>query len=396
MSNINLNVPCINLDWVAFSILLVPSPREKDEHRFTLNDITPLGFKVVEYVGTNIYSRRAIVFADDGQKLLTLLFQPHSRIIDYQSCLVEVANPMLYSRYLYFGGKWYGGLLWVPELLQAIHPFTFQCLSRVDIAADFPLTPGRAAMVRQFTADEVYVQRYRDGVSFHSFEAIKGTRVRRVPRQISWGSKNSNIKWKLYNKSLEVFEYEKVGDKVVQHCNKQYIVDKWLECGWDVNNIWRLEVSICPMEKYKFHERTLRFHDLANWFTISDLFTCLYQTKFVCRINEGHDDRSNDKRVYLLGNLGITDRLQIKESIRDVPVTEYVNGLRSAMAQLQKPEVIINRRMRQLWIQTAMQVTRVGNLQAYFNNTYGYPVEKLPAIASSINPPMNNITKSFP
>lgn len=382
------DAPCVNLDWVAFSILLVPSPHEKDDHKFTLNDISSLGFKVIEYVGTNIYSRRAIVFAGDGQKLLTLLFQPHSRIIDFKSCLVEVANPLLYSRYLQFDGKWYGGLLWVPELLQALHPYTFQCLSRIDIAADFPLTSERATKVRQLSSDAVYVQRYTEGVSFHNYVTIKGAKVTRIPRQLSWGSKNSNIKWKLYNKSLEVFEYEKVGDKVVQHCNKQYIVDKWLECGWDVNNVWRLEVSICPMEKYKFHGRTLRFHDLANWFTISDIFTCLYQTKFVCRMNEGHADRSNDTRVYLLGNLGSTDKLQIRESVGDVPVMEYVNGLRSAMAQLQKPEVIVNKQMRKLWIQTAMQVTRVGNLQAYFNNTYGYPVEKLPAIASIINPPI--------
>lgn len=390
MSKVYSDSPLVSLDWLAFSVLLVPSPNEKDAHQFTLNDITSLGFKVIEYVGTNIYSRRAIVFADDGQKLLTLLFQPHSRIINYQSCLVEVANPLLYSRYLQFDGKWYGGLLWVPELLQALHPYTFQCLSRIDIAADFPLTAKRADMVRRLTADEVYVQRYRDGVSFHSFEAIKGAKVCRVPRQLSWGSKHSNIKWKLYNKSLEVFEYEKDGDKIVRQCNKQYIVDKWLECDWDVNNVWRLEVSICPMEKYKFHGRTLRFHDLANWFTISDLFTCLYQTKFVCRLNEGHEDRSNDHRVYLLDNLGSTDRLQIRESASEVLVGEYVNGLRSAMAQLQKPEVIVNNKMRKLWIQTAMQVTHVGNLQAYFNNTYGYPVEQLPAIASSINPPHND------
>lgn len=387
MSNINSIAPCINLDWVAFSVLLVPSPREKDDHKFTLNDVSSLGFKVIEYVGTNIYSRRAIVYADDGQKLLTLLFQPYSRIINYQSCLVEVANPLLYSRYLQFDGKWYGGLLWVPELLQALHSYTFQCLSRIDIAADFPLTSERAAMVHQFTTDEVYVQRYRDGVSFHSFQAIKGTRVRRVPRQLSWGSKYSNIKWKLYNKSLEVLEYEKVGDKVIQHCNKQYIVDKWVECGWDVHNVWRLEVSICPMEKYKFHDRTLQFHDLANWFTITDLYTCLYQTKFVCRLNEGHEDRSNDKRVYLLGNLGTTDRLQVRESVSEKVVAEYVNGLRAAMSQLQKPEVVINRQMRNLWVATAINVVKVGHLEGYFHNTYGYPVKQLPAIASIIPPP---------
>lgn len=374
MSNVS---PIINLDWVAFSVLLIPSPQEKDAHQFQLNDISSYGFKVVEYVGTNIYARRAIVYAEDGQKLLTLLFQPHSRIINYQSCLVEVANPLLYARYLQFDSKWYGGLLWVPEVLQALHPYTFQCLSRIDLAADFPLTSDRASIVRQLSTDVIYIQRYTEGVSFHNYETVKGAKVRRVPRQLSWGSKNSNIKWKLYNKSLEVFEYEKVGDKVVCHCNKQYIVDKWIESEWDIHNVWRLEVSICPMEKYKFHGRTLKFHDLANWFTMVDLYTCLYQTKFVCRMNEGHVDRSNDKRVYLLGNLGITDKLQIRESVTSIPVVEYINGLRAAMSQLDKPEVIVNHDMRKLWVLTATNVVKRAHLESYFLNTYGYPVDQI-------------------
>lgn len=379
------NSPIINLDWLAFSILLIPSPTEKDEHQFHLNDISRYGFKVVEYVGTNIYARRTIVYAEDGQKLLTLLFQPHSRIINYQSCLVEVANPLLYARYLQFDGMWYGGLLWVPEMLQALHPYTFQCLSRIDLAADFPLTPYRATIVRQLSTDAAYVQRYTEGVSFYNYEAVKGARIARIPKQLSWGSKYSNIKWKLYNKSLEVFEYEKVGEKVVCHCNKQYIVDRWIESDWDVHNVWRLEVSICPMEKYRFHDRTLRFHDLANWFTIVDLYTCLYQTRFVCRMNEGHADRSNDTRVYLLGNLGVTDRLQIREGVTSVPVAEYVNGLRAAMSQLDKPEVIVNRDMRRLWTMTAINVVKKARLECYFLNTYGYPVEQIESHVSSLH-----------
>lgn len=380
--------PIINLDWVAFSISLIPNPNEKDAHAFSLNPIDQYGFHVVEFTGTNIYKRRAIVYDADGQKLLTLLFEPLSRIIDYNSCLVEVANPLLYRRNVRVCGVAYYALQWVPELLQLIHPCTMQCLSRIDIAADFPLTPARAQIVRQLSYDEVYVQRYRDGVSFHEFEAFRGAKVARVTKQLSWGSKKSNIKWKLYNKSLEVFEYDKTPNGYVRQCNKPYIVAQWMQEGWNVENVWRLECSITPMEKYRFQDRRLYFKDLSNAFIINELYTILYQTKFVTRINQGHEDRSNDTRVFLLGNLGECTKLGIREPKDSKEVQEYVNGLRAAMAQLTKTEVIINEPMRQLWIDTAMRCTSIGHLEGYFWDTYGYPVTQLPAKDLLINPPI--------
>lgn len=377
----------INLDWVAFSVLLIPNPLEKDAHKFTLYDISEFGFKMVEYAGTNIYSRRVIIFDDGGQKLLTLLFQPHSRIIDYRSCLVEVANPLLYQKRVSVRGVTYCELLWVPEVLQLVHAYQFQCLSRIDIAADFELTPARAEFVRGLSNDSIYLQRFRDGVSFHQFECMQGAKVARVTKQLSWGSKHSCIKWKTYNKSLEVFEYVKEGGKVVRHCNKPYIVDRWAANGWNVENVWRLEVSITPLEKYRFRGRRLKFDDLSNMFVIDDLFATLYSTKFVTRLNEGHDDRSNDKRVWYLGDMGQWEKLELRESTSEKVVVAYINGLRSAMQQIEKEEVKVNETMLQLWVDTATRCVEIGGLQSYFLNTYGYPVTNLSAMAQIINPP---------
>lgn len=369
--------PLINLDWVAFSVLLIPNPQEKDAHAFTLNDISAHGFKVLEYSGTNIYSRRAIVYDCQGEKLLTLLFSPHSRILDFRSCLVEIANPLLYLKRFPLCGIQYGELLWVPELLQLLHPYQMQCLSRIDIACDFELLPERARIIRQLAYDEVYVQRYRDGVSFHEFAAFKGSKVERVIKQLSWGSKHSNLKWKVYNKSLEVFDFVKTPNGYVRHCSKPYIVDRWRARGWNIENVWRLEVSICPMEKYRFHGQRLYFKSLSNWFVVSDLFISLYMSKFVTRLNQGHTDRSNDTRVYLIGNLGEVDKITLREASGDKVVVEYVNALRAAMQQLEKPEVTVNAPMLQLWTETAKRCVEIGNLGAYFLNTYGYPVTEL-------------------
>lgn len=108
MSNLTQITSC---DWLSFSVLLSLSPEEKaTEPRLT----TPAGFFLQEFTGTNQYKRRAILYDASGEKVLTLLWQPHSRIIDGNSMFVEVANPLLYS----------GHIRSIPDLLQEIHPST--------------------------------------------------------------------------------------------------------------------------------------------------------------------------------------------------------------------------------------------------------------------------------
>lgn len=369
--------PVINIDWLAFSIQLIPSPLEKDSHRFELIDPALLGFRLVELGGNNIYRRRAIIYAADGSKVLTLLFDPYSRVIAYDSCLVEVANSYLYDCPVNVGGVCYQGLDWVMELLQHLHPFCFQCLSRLDVCCDFELTPARADFVRRLAANEIYVQRYAEGCMFHDFEMLRGARVARVPKQLSWGSKHSNIKWKLYNKSLELFDYQTVGDQQVRQCSKPYIVRQWLAAGYDDSNVWRLEVSITPMAKYLYHGQPVTFGNLCNWFWLTDFYTSMYMSKFVCRRNEGHADRSNDTRVWLLGNHGFTDRLQVRPSRNVREVQEYVSCLRAAMLQRSKVEVQVSTAMLSLWTATAVECVRLGHLEGYFQRTYGYAIDDI-------------------
>lgn len=199
----------------------------------------------------------------------------------------------------------------------------------------------------------------------------------RVPKQLSWGSKHSNIKWKLYNKSLELFEYQTVDGQQVRQCSKPYIVRQWQAAGFDDSNVWRLEVSVTPMAKYLYHGHQITFGNLCNWFWLTDFYTSMYMSKFVCRLNQGHADRSNDTRVWLLGNHGFTDRLQVRPS-RDVrEVQEYVSCLRAAMLQRSKVEVQVSTAMLSLWTTTAVECVRLGHLEGYFQRTYGYAIDDI-------------------
>lgn len=354
-------VGIINVDWLSFSVSLLENSTERDNHDWIFSQ--PRGdYTLLEFQGTNIYKRRLIVYRTDGTKVLTILCTPHSRQIPRDSALVEVANQFLYT-----------GFWWTFELLQEIHPCAFRCLTRLDVCCDFQCTAERLQLIQMLSTNAAYVQGKRDGAQFNSYTFEDGA-VGRVPRQLSWGSKNSNIKWKVYNKYLEIFEFDSQGHKI---CHKPYIAQQWETAGFEVSDMWRCEVSLSPCHKFKFHDRRLTFKDAFNGFVMEDLFISLYMTRFAIRINEGHKDKSNDKRVYLLDNFGQVDR--VSQWVNPTPnyreVVEYGATLNAAMAQLSKPEVQVNPAMVDLWHKTAVQTCKLGHLEAYFLNCYGCTIE---------------------
>lgn len=352
----------INCDWLAFSVRLMETSKERDNHAFTFRQ--PKGYRLIEYTGTNIYRRRLILYHSSGRKVLTLLCEPHSRVIDRLAMLVEVANEYLYTGYAFMLG-----------LVNEIHPCLFLCLSRFDLCCDFVATSDRLRLIRQLSTNEAYVQGKKDGSSFHNYTS-EDTGIERTNRQQSWGSKHSNIKWKVYNKSLEIFEIDKQGHRT---CDKPYIAAEWQRAGWDVLKVWRIEVSISPAAKFQFYGKRLNWNLAINGFEITDLFVSLYMTRFVVRLNQGHRDKSNDKRVHLLADLGEVQRVTqyINPTPKDLPVVEYAASLNAAMLQLSKPEVIINEDMRQLWIDTTVKCVKIGHLEQYFYDKYKYSVTEI-------------------
>lgn len=351
----------LNCDWMQFSIVLCESAEEKDAHSFKFEQ--PTGYRIFEVTGTNIYRRRLLVYREDGRKVLTILACPYSRIIPYDCALVEIANEWLYT-------DWHQ----LFELLGQIHQYTILCQSRLDICADFECSSEQYEIIKQLSTNDIYVAGKRDGSAFYSYTQ-EVTGIERVPRCLSWGSKHSNIKWKLYNKSAEVFEYTKDG----RMCHKPWIVQQWHMAGYDDTKVWRLEVSICPAAKFSLYGRRIKVHDCLNHFRLEDIFISLYMNRYVCRRNERHKDRSNDRRVHLLQDFGQTQRIERWQNpdAGNWPVVEYAAGLNAAMLQAQKPEVKANTEMFNLWVSTAENCCRLGNLQSYFKDLYGYKIEDI-------------------
>lgn len=256
----------ISLDWLSFSYNLSLT---KDE--YLSGDIEmriPDGCSAEFFDGTQVFNRRLIIRDDSGRKILTLLYEPKSPLIPKRICLCEVANVCLYD------GSWRRVCLLLPE----IHAGDFNSLSRLDIACDFDEIGLDTA--RRFVQDNIYVQRKKEGCCFYDYDEKHGY-ITKIPRQLSFGSKTSKIKWKLYNKSKEI---------KVSH--KEYIEHMWHEEGMDLSkDIWRLEVSLTRVSSLQcVNGNNVDLLDLKEFIERDCyywLFQAFYSNNFVVRKNDG-------------------------------------------------------------------------------------------------------------
>lgn len=346
----------INIDWLSFSVLLA---MDDEEVATGARLLCPLGYSLIELGGTNIYKRRVMVYNEYGEKLLTLLLEPHSKILDPKSMFVEVAN-----KWLYFD------LSWVLPLLDRIHLYSFQSLSRLDVCCDFNPDIHQVHVIECLEDNSMYVSGKREGVMFYDFGLNNnGMQVTRAARCLSWGSKNSNFHWKLYNKSLEVYEVDSSGRK---WCNKSYIEAQWKEAGLDCDNVWRLEWSVMGAAKFEWRGMKLGFDFVLRRDWIEDLYRDMVGTRFVIRANQGHKCRKWDEVVELL-DLGEKHHFRVRQRVAGVEQrhTDHAATMRAAIAQLERPETRCNVMMKGCWEQALRGTVEAGKLEAYFYRQYG-------------------------
>lgn len=347
----------VSCDWFSFSVLLPLGEREKLEGHAHLN--CPEGFQLMEFSGTNLYRRRVIVYDDGGNKLLTLLLEPYSKIIRPDSMFVEVANACLYR-----------GFGWVLDFVSSIHLCTFQSLSRLDICCDFNPNVQQIAVIDGLQDTSMYVAGKREGSMFYDYVLPSaGGQQKRVARCLSWGSKQSNIKWKLYNKSLEIYTYDPSGRK---WCDKPYIESLWIDSGLDPKEVWRLEVSITSAAGYQWRDGKIGWdmHDPQNYIPF---FWDIYQYRFVVRANQGHKCRKWDTIIPFLPIPDPSHALRVRpvEPIGKVqPSVDHVATLRACMQQLERPETQASRTYTLIWLRTADEIIRNAHLEGYFYRTY--------------------------
>lgn len=356
-----MNNQLTTLDWLSYSVRLILTPEEVATEPVMA---CPQGLTLTEYPGTNMFKRRAILYDHNGDKILTLLWHPHSSIIDSHLMLVEVANPLLYD----------GRYRHLPDLLQAIHSNTWVSLSRLDMATDFQPTLSQSQVIDMIQHGSAYAQGKQEGTMWHHYD-IAAKYVTRTPHQITWGHKTSAIKWKLYNKTKEIFET--MGGRT--WCNKPYIADYWQRNGFDPRlDTWRLEVSIMGSGQHQWHGHRLAWDTVANLESYTALFYDLYATRMKIRLNEGHTNKRYDHEVVFLDipDGHETSRISRADAGTERTRVTFASTIRTLVKELDRPEIAASPYVHEPLLVALEQTVRRSQLGGYFSAMTGKPLEE--------------------
>lgn len=229
---------CINIDWLeVYCLEPVTAPRTKDYFRES-------GFGIIDRgYGTRIYEEMFTLVGIDDYPLIEIRRCPKSTsVMPINACHVRFVNR---TCYYYNAGEM------MSDFLKK-YGFEFVSISRVDICLDFE-------KFDKGDDPQKFVKRYIG----HKYAKINQSQAtahfddlweRRDFNSLSWGSKNSDISTKLYNKTIELYD-DKIGS-----FKKPYIIQSWFESRLiddpirvvKVNTdgstyrpqIWRLEFSI--------------------------------------------------------------------------------------------------------------------------------------------------------
>lgn len=341
----------LNNDWLAESITLSGEERKP-----------PKGYKWVEYDGTNVWLRRRCLFNEYGEKVFTLLDKPKSSIIRPDAGLLEIANEWLYHGI---------GVRGIEKLLRYCVEYKCIGLSRVDLAMDFEPNAVQQDVIMGLSQGKMYVSGKRSGSGFWSTNNDEWMpecwRDKAIPHCQSWGHKTTSVKWKLYYKSKEL------RDAGGGWFDKPYIVDQWREAKLNINNVWRLEVSIHNANQLLFDGMPVS-RDVWYKNTVA-LAQSLYTQRFMVRENNGHRDKTNDKVVLFLPVRNITP-IRCKPAEGESQRNGRISLLRGLINSLSCESVANDEKTVKGVVEHVNSIVQRDGLQYYFRGMVGETVEE--------------------
>lgn len=333
----------LSTDWLSLSIRLGDKvDRAPAKHRWENYE-----------GGTNVWKKRQILYNQYGEKVLTLLSEPKSTLINPSMALVEIANEWLYH------GIDAKSIL---RKLKLSVPFEIIGLSRLDLAADFVPNKRMCRQIVGLGKGALEVSGKQNGSGFWSVNTDEWMpdiwKRKRCPHCISWGHKESDVKWKLYYKSKEL--RDAAGGISF---DKPYIVDLWRECGMDINSVWRLEVSIKHPSKLTFNGEPIGLD--TWWYHPIDIFNALYTTRF--QLSQA-GTRAKGKRCQHITFLPVKECHAIKCRTYDGERTSNarISLLRQLVKATEQEEVRFDRPTLEDVIKSVSGIITRDGLQRYF------------------------------
>lgn len=305
---------CLFIDWLSFSgkrtdVLTEPK--------------CPDGYRMEVYEGNNVFKNRAIIFDNEGSKLITMLWNPHSSLLDKSLITFQFSNEALYFER-------------EKECLRLTNEsvdYIFNSFSRIDFAMDFQASKSQLEIIKKLFNGAMYVQGKKEGSMFWHERDYEGKQLRQA-HCLSWGSQQSKIRCKLYNKSREQNQLEENGV-----ADKPYIVEIWKSAGFDVKSVWRLEFSLNSAGQLKWQEKLIGWEDYFNCQWWYEVFLSLYEKRFITRFNNGkRGGHKNEDVVKMLLKLpACGEYLKWKKNETPKEKSEIVSAIRRAMRELEEP-----------------------------------------------------------
>lgn len=338
---------CLNCDWLQYSVLT-----DSEEPEI----ICPDGYRLEIAQGNNIFENRALLFNNNGEKVLTLLWKPYSSVLNKRLMTVQVANKFLYT----------GMIRKNFELVRQIVACSFNSVGRFDICLDFEANEEFLEAVKHLNSGHYYVQHKTEGSSWWH-EVNKDNFKHKQTHCLTWGSPNSEIKVKLYHKSRE---QGLIGGDTPE---KPWIVEEWEEAHFDKKNVWRLEFSLAGAGQLRWEKQLITLEMIENESWLRRVFFSLYHKRFVCRINQGkrQGHKNNDTRIYLIKlpldgeNLTWYEAPNLKSESK--PAIEL---LRSLMRQVDNSAVMASKMMFESYGKMICEVIENYGLENYFKAVF--------------------------
>lgn len=259
----------VSVDWFALSCML---SHPYDGRPF----VVPAGWSVVECTSTAVWHCRYFIMDNEGNKVATILTKPKSSIIDERRAVIEIANQWLYHE----------DFRKIVDMVLESYPMDVTGLNRVDLCADFNMTARQYSIFRMLQDGTAYLKGVRRGADWHEWKR----RIKDAHQQ-SWGGRDSVFHWKMY------YKYKELHEGGVES-SKPYIEAMWRAEGLDVKHVWRLECSVTSSNSLEKVDGSGRL-GVFDWYDKrAEIFSSLYNDKFVIRENQGHKDARHDPILY--------------------------------------------------------------------------------------------------
>lgn len=236
-------VQLINCDWLQFyghHIGLYPDVTDKGTN-YLLKDVG-MGTRVFRNV-YEVYERPSVTKSHRKEKLATIACNPHSSVLDANLFVCKVENKVLYSSMPYV------------RIMAMIKQLSLQYLgiTRLDVSVDFfkfvndmhPLELLK--LYRKNHLVKRGSRRYSQWLTApYTPSKVIGIvdadmlSEEHVTHCVSWGTSNSDVHVKMYNKSKEIRE----------ESHKTYIQSWWRNNGLvGSGDVWRVEISVSRRSK---------------------------------------------------------------------------------------------------------------------------------------------------